>query len=76
MPNPLGHIGGKGDSIMQIFQLHEARLMVEAYHDGHITVSELMEEMRQYWGKKICKETKTPTVKKTGRLADARKTEV
>jgi hypothetical protein len=53
---------------MQILQVPEARKMVEAYQDGFITVKELSEQMKWYWGKKICKGTKTPIMERTGDL--------
>jgi hypothetical protein len=53
---------------MQNVQEPETRKMVEAYHEGYITLNELVEELEWYWDKKIYKGTKTPIVKRTGVL--------
>jgi hypothetical protein len=56
---------------MQILQVQEARKMVKAYRDGHITVEELREELEWYWDRKIYKGARTPIVERTGVLMTA-----
>jgi len=53
-----------------------ARKVAEACNDEYLTLKELIEEREWCWDKSIYKRTKTPIVKRTGRLADVWKTEV
>jgi hypothetical protein len=53
---------------MQILQAPEGTKIVEAYHDGFITVKELREQMEWYWGKRIYNGAKTPVMEKTADL--------
>jgi len=43
---------------MEIFQMPESRQMIEAYHKGHITIRELMEELEWCWDKRIYNATR------------------
>jgi hypothetical protein len=64
-------MANKGDTAMKILQVSEARKMVQAYQDGHITIEELMEDLECYWDKKIYQWTKTSIPNKEGVLMNA-----
>lgn len=65
---------------MKILELCGDKKTIQAYMDGHITISQLMEKLEWYWHKKIFRGTKvsigerrrvpTPSVLKRGRNSE------
>ena len=49
---------------MEFLQVPESRKIIEPYHEGHITLRKLMEELEWYWDKSIYKGTRAPIVER------------
>jgi hypothetical protein len=47
---------------MEILQVPEARKLAAAYSDGHITLTEFMDELQWCWHKRTCGGTKVRVV--------------